>query len=139
MVKIGMTGSRTGITESAKKEFLKLLKKYTISEAHHGDCIGADKMFHDIIREHDKDIKLVIHPPSDKKCRAFCDGDIIEKEKTYLVRNKDIVNSSDIMFAFPPSEIELLRSGTWSTIRYCRIIKKTLLIIYPEGNSYSEN
>jgi len=133
MVKIGMTGSRFGMTKSSKEQFLNFIEKYTITEAHHGDCVGADQMFHEIIREHDKNIKLIIHPPSDKKCRAFCNGDSVNKEKSYLVRNKNIVNSVDLMVAFPPSNKEILRSGTWSTIRYCRKIGKPLFIIYPNN------
>ena len=121
-MKIGMTGNRDGITKEAIITFENFLKKSKIDEAHHGDCVGADKMFHDVL--HNKKIKIIIHPPNDNKLRSFCKSEFILPSKPYLDRNKDIVNDTNILIAFPSSEIELLRSGTWSTIRYARKIKK---------------
>ena len=43
-------------------------------------------------------------------------------------RNKDIVNSCDILIACPENDKEVIRSGTWSTIRYAKKINKTVLL-----------
>ena len=42
------------------------------------------------------------------KMRSFCKADIILPEKKYLVRNKDIVDSCDMLIAFPPTKEEIL-------------------------------
>lgn len=134
-IKIGMTGSRNGISENAIKTLLFFLNKNQISEVHHGDCIGADSIFHNIIKDYNKSIKIFVHPPNKSILRAYCDGDFIHKEKSYLIRNKDIVQSSDMILAFPSSKQEVLRSGTWSTIRYTNKIGTKLMIIYPDGTT----
>lgn len=126
---IGFTGTRSGLTELQKQNITNLLNNYTHLDitVHHGDCVGADKDFHELCRKLSKDIKIVIHPPNDNKLRAFCDSVYIEKPKSYLKRNKDIVNSSNILIACPYSKTEQFRSGTWSTIRYA---KKINMLIY---------
>jgi hypothetical protein len=73
----------------------------------------------------------VIHPPDKKERRAFKEGDEIRKEKTYLQRNKDIVDETTLLVATPKGD-EVRRSGTWMTIRYFRKVKGTVpKIIYP--------
>jgi hypothetical protein len=128
-MKLGMTGSRMGMTDNAKLRLKYFLNENNISEAHHGDCIGADNEFHDIITEYN--IQSVIHPPTNNKARAFCSGTIILPEKDYIPRNHDIVDSTDLLIAFPSSTTEEQRSGTWATIRYARKIGKQVFIIYP--------
>jgi predicted Rossmann fold nucleotide-binding protein DprA/Smf involved in DNA uptake len=45
-----------------------------------------------------------------------------------LVRNRAIVNSSGLLIAAPAGE-EILRSGTWSTVRYARSKDKRVRIL----------
>jgi hypothetical protein len=122
----GFTGTRNGLSNKQKESIIKLLSNKQNIEVHHGDCVGADKDFHDICTK--LGFKIVIHPPLDSKLRAFCKSEYINKPKEYLDRNKDIVNSCNILIACPFSENEELRSGTWSTIRYCRKLKKDIII-----------
>lgn len=44
-----------------------------------------------------------------------------------------------MLIAFPPSKEEITRSGTWSTIRYARKCHKSLIIVYPDGQTITEN
>ena len=130
-LKYGFTGTRSGLNDSQKKSIIKLLQQNINNgsiEIHHGDCVGADKDFHDICVSLSDKIKIIIHPPTDNKLRAFCKSEFIEKEKSYLERNKDIVNKSDILIACPFSSEEQLRSGTWSTIRYAKKLNKNVLL-----------
>jgi len=70
--------------------------------------------------------------PQIQKKRAFCEGySEIREEKPYPVRNRDIVDESDMMVACPGGPEEL-RSGTWSTIRYAHKQGKEVLILMPE-------
>lgn len=129
---IGFTGTSKEISLIQKmnlryklKHYCKIYKKV---EVHHGDCIGADCEFHKIAKR--LKVKVIIHPPINPKSRAFCKSKFILNEKEYLDRNKDIVNSCNILFATPEDDIEKLRSGTWSTIRYARKTNKNIIIFY---------
>ncbi len=128
-----MTGSRDGMSYEAKETLKHFISTNIIREVHHGDCKGADKEFHDICQSNN--IKIIIHPPSDNKARAYCVSEYILPEKQYLDRNRDIVNETDVLIAFPSSEIEELRSGTWSTIRYAKKINKKIILVYPNGKT----
>jgi len=140
-IKIGFTGTQSGMTLEQKKTVQRILLSFVedenifISEVHHGDCIGADENFHKIIKAYDHflGIAIHIHPPIKAIKRAFCDGTVLHKEKSYLVRNHDIVDACNVMIATPGEREEQLRSGTWSTIRYAKKCDKALHIIYPDG------
>lgn len=128
---LGMTGSREGMTKYQREEFLMWLdKRLPFKTAHHGQCRGADAEFHDIMIEQGVDV--IIHPPIDGTYCAECpDAVWIKTPKPYLERNHDIVKESDILVAFPRTDTEQLRSGTWSTIRYARKIGKRVIIFPP--------
>lgn len=53
--------------------------------------------------------------------------------KPPLVRNHDIVDSTELLIACPKEQVEVLRSGTWATIRYARKKEITVWLIDPEG------
>lgn len=94
-------------------------------ELHHGDCIGADAMVHDIALKQFPHWRIRLHPPEDPKSRAFChlrEGkDDTYAERPYLLRNGDIVQAADILIAMPRRiHEEELRSGTWATVRRAR-------------------
>lgn len=130
----GMTGTSRGMTEAQRRKAKLLFIRYELDTLRHGDCVGADEQCHNIAVR--LGISIIVHPPKDPKLRAFCKtGDIkILKAKPYLDRNKDIVIGSKIVFAFPREMSEVLRSGTWATIRYAKKIGKKLIIVYPDGS-----
>ena len=159
---IGFTGTQKGITENQQKAF-DWLMPYSVprwKEFHHGDCIGADKEANDLVESrwekfHTKrrgphyevqlwsdyiedesrtPYKIVIHPPRNRTKRAFCQpkGGLILPPKDYIPRNHDIVDVSNVLIAIPEG-IEVMRSGTWATVRYARKKKIKCLVIYPNG------
>lgn len=130
-MKIGFTGTHQGMTLVQKKSVTKILKNISvILEVHHGDCIGADEDFHNICVY--LNIPIIIHPPIKDKARAFCKNYYqIREPKDYIVRNHDIVDETDLLIACPKGFKEELRSGTWTTVRYARKVKRRELIIYP--------
>ena len=145
-IKYGFTGTRDGLNTAQRKSITNLLQKHIdlddIIEVHHGDCIGADKDFHDIctslnkqgifdIKQNTPDvkqIKIIIHPPNIDTLRAFCKSDNITKPRDYLERNKDIINSTNVLIACPLNDMEIARSGTWMTVRYARRQNKKILL-----------
>ncbi len=132
-MKVGFTGSRNGPTAYQAWEFLKVISRLEMDEFHHGDCIGADAHAHEIIQRQYQNCKIVVHPPSNDSLRAFCQGDECRKPKDYIPRNHAIVNETDLLIAMPEQKTEVLRSGTWSTVRYARKHNKSVIMIYSDG------
>jgi hypothetical protein len=136
---IGFTGTQQGMTDLQKEVTHKIIKQINPVVVHCGDCIGADAEFVDISTKVNPLVRTIGHIPLKESKRAFLDYSKEEKPKEYLERNHDIVDQSQIILAAPNEDEEILRSGTWSTIRYTRKQKKPLIIIYPSGNFEIEN
>lgn len=135
-LRAGFTGTREKLTPeqfAALRTFLLILRPF---RGDHGDCVGADTVFHMILREYEAPVTL--HPPNKTEFRAYvwtsptC-GDEVCVEKGYLERNEDIVRDSDFLIACPEGP-EVLRSGTWSTVRFARKRHKTIVIVWPDGH-----
>ena len=120
-MKIGFTGTRQGMSQHQKEQFVIKLFDLDLTEFHHGDCKGADAEAHDIVREFFPNVKIVIHPPEKTYTQAFKQGDFSHPVKPYIMRDRDIVRDSDYLIGAPLDK-EVLRSGTWTTIRYARKI-----------------
>ena len=128
-MKIGFTGSREGMSQKQKEQFVLEMLKLEPTEFHHGDCEGADAEAHDIVREFFPAAKIVVHPPLNSSKRAFKDGDETREPDDYLPRDERIVNETSFLFGAPKSNIELKRSGTWYTIRYARRKDKKYIVL----------
>ena len=134
---IGFTGTRDGTTTSQITILEKYLMEHEISQAHHGDCRGADEEFHHLIYGR-LPIMIFIHPPTNKSKRAFCKGGTILPKNPYITRNHDIVNACEVLIACPKTDYEQIRSGTWATVRHARRTYKPIVIIYPDGTMCKE-
>lgn len=134
-MKLGFTGTRLGMYEKQEAAFRQLINELKPAEFHHGDCRGADEEAANWVTD-DLDPAatfIVSHPPIDPKLRAFACADSVHSPKPYLERNKNIVDETDELVACPGGFGEEQRSGTWSTIRYARIRRKKIRIIWPDG------
>lgn len=130
-MKIGFTGTQDGMTPVQKKAVAEILALKRPAVGVHGDCVGADKDFHDLCVAFG--IKVEIHPPDKDVKRAFCKGAEVKPPLPYLVRNHNIVDSADYMIATPKTDYEELRSGTWATIRYARKKNKRIIVLRPQA------
>lgn len=128
---VGMTGTRSGVSAEQVLAMVEMLDG--ASALHHGDCVGADAAAHRTAST--MHVHVVVHPPSIITHRAFCRGSdvVVLEPRPYLVRNKEIVRSSEIVWAFP-SGPEELRSGTWSTVRFARKTGVPVVVVYPDGS-----
>ena len=97
----------------------------------HGDCIGVDVEAANIAM--DLGFEIVCFPPVEKALRAFHNSDIIHPPQTYMKRNRDIVDNSDIMFGIPWEMRHQDQGGTWYTIDYSIKKKKPTNILYPRS------
>lgn len=136
-MKIGFTGSRSGIT--VWQRFLLrwfLYECYTVTEAHHGNCLGADSVFAELVYPR---FPTVAHPCDIVALQLTREtAHAYRPVKPSLQRNQDIVNECDVLIACPDTMQEQQRSGTWSTVRYARRVKKPCWILFPDG-SYQTN
>lgn len=124
---VGITATREGLTEWQKTALRRQLALAQATVLHHGDCQGGDADAHEIALE--LGLSIIIHPPSNPSQRALCRGaDITCVPKPYLQRNHDIVEACHILLAFPRTQREIQRSGTWATIRYARKVNKPHMI-----------
>ena len=136
-MRIGFTGTRTGMTVAQVVAVVNRLQliaalRHEVLIVHHGDCMGADEQFHKLVFSHLPDARIVLHPPTNNALRAFCSGGCtVLTPRGYLLRNKDIVHASDIVLAAPATQHEVLRSGTWATIRYARKYGKECVVFPP--------
>jgi len=132
---LGFTGTQTGMSSKQKQELALLLEHFRDEDAideeltifHHGDCIGADEEAHKIAVL--LGLIIVVHPPINSSKRAFCEEGTLKEPLPYLERNRAIVNECEVLFAAPKSDIEVLRSGTWSTYRYAKKLKKQVYLL----------
>lgn len=128
-MKIGFTGTQIGMSLNQKEQFVLKLYELNPSEFHHGDCIGADAEAHDIVREFFPEIKIIGHPPNISTKRAFKECNEYRSLLPYLERNHNIVDDTDFLIGAPKEDTEVLRSGTWATIRYSKKLNKSQLIL----------
>jgi len=136
-IHVGFTGTKVGMSDAQKKTLLNWLKACRrfyrdYAEFHHGDCIGADAEAHDIATL--VGFETSIHPPINEYARAFCTPSFGSYEaKEYIERNHEIVDCVRVLIATPQTNEEVMRSGTWATVRYARKCKKPVILIMPSG------
>jgi arginase family enzyme len=85
------------------------------------------------------EVPVTLHPPTNSEFRSFvwtsADlGDVVCVEKNYLERNEDIVRDTDFLIACPEGS-EVMRSGTWATVRYARKKGRTIVVFWPDGHT----
>lgn len=131
---VGFTGTRRGLTDPQRELIVNALEMWPPdSEFHHGDCVGADASFHHLVLAYSDRPRIIIHPSTLEDQRAYCqDANLYLTPKPPLERNRDIVNEVGFLLACP-SGAEVLRSGTWATIRYARSQGLRGRIFYPGG------
>ena len=124
--KIGITGTRSGMNDEQIESFCERMKTmYDIScerarnislEFHHGDCVGVDVQAAEVARV--MGIHTVCHPPVDERLRAHHNSDVILEQKTHFARNRDIVDSVQLLLVIPFQTSHSSTGGTWYTHDY---------------------
>lgn len=140
--KIGITGTRLGMSEQQKKKFLDLIAELKPDVFIDGCCIGVDEECFLLVKE--MEIQTVGRPgysaltnESINLNRSQYQRDIMHPSKTHFARNRDIVDESDIMIAIP---YELNgKGGTNYTIDYAIKRRKPLFIILRDGELITHN
>jgi len=141
-MKIGVTGTRSGMNKRQKKEFEQLLSEFLIEcmangegEFHHGDCVGVDVEAAKIAKK--LGFKVVCHPPVKDELRAYHKSDEFREPKSYFARNRNIVDECDVLLVIPYQDEWQDQGGTWYTASYCKKKQKPFTIIWPKRSDDS--
>lgn len=135
MTDIGFTGSRTGLRGPQRRTLVIMLGDLFHVEGartlHHGDCVGADGIANEEARQ--LGYRTVAHPPTNPRLRAFAPVDDVRGPLPYTDRDRVIVDATLALIGCPATEHEVVRSGSWYTIRYARQRGRRLIVIGPNG------
>lgn len=131
-MKIAFSGTQRGMTQAQYRVLRLLLDAEQRDEFHHGDCVKSDADAATMAASIGH--RTIAHPPLDSKKRAHHKSDVVLEPLDYMVRNAALALVSDILFATPGQAEEVIRSGTWMTIRTMRRLKKPVIIIFPDGS-----
>lgn len=130
---IGFTGTRQGMNarqcDMLANLLVELIDQHGPLELHHGCAVGADTQAH-FLASSMPHIKTVGHP-----CKPVPKGygcDLLLPTRAPLVRNHDIVDATQLLIAAPSGARELLRSGTWATVRYARTLGRCRYMLLPD-------
>lgn len=134
-MRIGFTGTQSGCSSPQLDSLIEIVEGLDFEKADHGDCLGADEEFHVVLRTLAPHVKITGHIPVHNRKRAFCDFDEERDPWPYKIRNRHIVDAVDLMIGCPSQDYnkEIIRSGTWATIRYARKQNVPLVIIWADG------
>lgn len=137
---VGVTGTRNGCTVPQLDSLARELAKHLAdsgSVLHHGCCVGADWQAVMLARKCLRGVYVVGHPgdwPALQSREAIAASNEMRQFRPNLQRNRDIVDECERIIACPAGP-EVVRSGTWSTIRYAIGRNKPVLIVWPDGST----
>jgi hypothetical protein len=129
------------MTEAQRKAVgLWLMEHETgIRQLHHGACMGADVDFHNVCIDMEMIQLIHVHPSDDRFTNRLRQLKQIERvamiwpEEAPLQRDLTMVQYSDVLLATPLQDDEIVRSGTWATVRRARKLRKTVHVFRRDG------
>lgn len=133
-MRYGFTGPERGIRPEQLRTIELLLR---IGQAGtgdvlvHGGCVGGDTQVHELAETIGYDTE--VHPSNLPHKQGVLGGTVRFEERDPLERNPTIVERCTILLAAPGEFEEVIRSGTWHTIRAAGKAGRTTLIVWPDG------
>ena len=146
-MKLGFTATRKGCTSAQLKSAAEVLERLRPSLVNQGCCLGGDAeltqlLVMKIADESLPECTVVGHPSTNKGMTSevaltLCDE--VHQPLPPLERNGNIVANSEALLACPETAEEVVRSGTWATIRKARKHGLPIYLILPDGTIRDEN
>lgn len=137
---LGFTGTRNGMTAAQRATVdCLLIFRFNLTEAHHGDCLGADDEFANLCHALTPRPKIYARPGFSAKGYANDlrannpHADVTHPEKTHFARNRDIVDVCDVLLVVPVASIPQTSGGTWYSFGYAKKKKKPIVVVWPDG------
>lgn len=138
MTHVSFTATRKGLTVQQLRTATKLLPDLTPTAVHHGCCRGGDTQLHYLVTKLFPLIEIHRHWPRDNRQTTACTSEtnplIDYAPKTFLDRDLDIAEAGSILVACPAEVTEVLRSGTWTTVRRAWRLQKPVILLWPGGD-----
>lgn len=130
-MKVGITGTREGMTAWQEQEVRKVLSELRGDSFHHGDCSGVDVQAAAIAKS--LGYTIVCYPPKSTETQGFFGGDIVHEPAGYLQRDRAIVDACDVLLVVPKQMEWQPKGGTWYTHDYAKKTGKPFSVIWPEA------
>lgn len=137
-MRLAFTGTQVGMTAKQLDAMWRIYLGLDPEDVGHGDCIGSDFQFHNKILEHRGigGVKpgIYIWPSNLESKRAYCDfANVTYEPAPPLERNRTMVDWCLKLIACPKESKEVMRAGTWSTVRWARRQGKVIYVVIPDG------
>lgn len=142
-MKIGFTGTRQGTTPDQLATVRFLIGLLMPDEFHHGAAKGADAEAAMAARDTVElsDFRVCAWPgidgsgkSPDEDAGSIDYANWVMEPARYFVRNRAIVDATDLLIACPPCWPLPASGGTLYTINYARKVGKPVLIVDPAGD-----
>lgn len=143
---LGFTGNRRGMTGDQKQVVAQFLQWINPTEVHHGECVGSDADFHEMVRVLLPECHIIGHPPKNESLHARLEGYYAESPPdTYFGRDRAVVDAATIVIGTPgvtnlpapakaPTTSDTWKEGgTGYTLVYAVERGKEVLIVFPDG------
>jgi hypothetical protein len=146
-VKVGFTGTREWPAPVAQiASFVRVVdcifERYANPTLpmlfNHGDCVGWDDAAARYVEAKFSRVAINKYPSNIAAMTANAPGVVVASPAPPLERNTAIVGASWIMIACPKEADEVVRSGTWSTVRRTAKANKPLIGVAPNGALWFE-
>lgn len=151
-MRLGFTGTRTGMTEAQRQSFRSLVEQHRPVLFLHGACVGADEDAVRIVRETlGRDGCHVVARPGrsaydasrgkvneHRSDAAIALSDEVLPEQTHFARNREIVLRSDLLVATPWQQksqrpAKGTGGGTWYTVDFACGQRCGVVVVWPDG------
>jgi hypothetical protein len=145
---VTFTGTKAGMSSAQLQTFHDVLKDAGyVALFRHGACVGADRQAHNAAWGH---VSVIDMWPSNvtqdmwaKHVKQHYDRNTptifsIQPIHLPLTRNRLMLIDSGLLIATPRETEEVIRSGTWTTIRYARKMKVPIVRIHANGEIVRE-
>jgi hypothetical protein len=144
---IGFTGTRDGITKIQEERVVTIMHNllpHRYDLLIHGGAEGADDAIHSAAGDL-FDFRIEIYPCKESRRTYWIqrkqgrgEDYFVHTTREPLERNRIIADRCNHLIATPFQMVEIVRSGTWATIRYAREKRKSVTIVFPDGSVSEE-
>jgi len=137
MTRIGITGTRYGMTPAQRERVLDLLQEHRPALFVHGQCSGVDvevAAIADKMQPRPR-IHSMPGPDGDPWQGCFSFNDEVAPPATHFARNRAIVRSVDLIIGCPRESTHQARGGTWYTIDFARKSGVPCIVVFPDGST----
>jgi predicted Rossmann-fold nucleotide-binding protein len=136
---LGFTGTRGELPIEQQAVLVEQLLRLRPTTVLHGGAPGADELAHAEVTAMGL-VSVEVYPGSGDRYRYWHQRWIKEQNFVLkhpmapLARDKVIARRCDHLLACPGTMEEIVRSGTWATVRYARAAGKPITIVLPDGS-----